>query len=413
MSKLLERIIRNVLTEGSIKISVETITPEDNQIITSVQNRLKINPNKRKFETFDGLRIVLQRVGGRIEDKDGNKTYGIDQSELQSQVLMKLNSLIGLYKPMKGSDYVWLITTDLRLNDKRDERKPKEERIFARYSVTAIYIQKSLIVKQIKADQSAGYLDTLQGGAMVFDLDKAVPKWTSRSTVDVNQNVNQVNAPYGTVSFGEYDPIVRSLYVYFNLDKLGYQITDTYNCELRGAVQQFQVENSLDSTGNYDKKTSDRARSLKRPSYEFEDIAAVKRFVAACEVDQSKSTDINNIVVPQGGFKYSGPYADPSMGTANDTEFEKVQILMEKALISSGIASHQKHKTEATSWITGYKLNPGDYGDRTAVHVGKLMSYMINALGINLDNINNKIVDQQFVNVLKTFDQLVANKNNK
>jgi hypothetical protein len=415
MSKLLERIIREVLTEGSIKISVETITPEDTQIIKDVQNRLKINPNKRKFETFDGLRIVLQRIGGRVEDEKGNKTYGIDQSELQSQVLMKLNSLIGLYKPMTGPDYVWLITTDLRLNDKRDERKPKEERIFARYSVTAIYIQKSLIGKQIKDDQSAGYLDTLSKGAMVFDLDKAVPKWISRSAVDVNQNVNQVNAPYGTVSFGDNDPLVKELYVYFNLvDEFGYKLTNDFNCELRGAVQQFQIENISEATGNYDKKTSNKARAIQSPIYVFKDKEAVKRLADSCKLEQTKSTDINNIVVPQGGFKYSGPNADPTMGTANDLEFEKVQILMEKALISAGYVSHKKHKKDATSWIAGYKINPGDYGDRTAVHVGKLMEYMINALGIDLDNRDRNIVDQQFVNILKTFDQLVAaNKGKK
>jgi polyhydroxyalkanoate synthesis regulator phasin len=268
---------------------------------------------------------------------------------------------------------------------------------------------------KIKADQSAGYLDTLSKGAMVFDLDKAVPKWISRSAVDVNQNVNQVNAPYGTVSFGDNDPLVKELYVYFNLvDEFGYKLTNDFNCELKGAIQQFQIENILEATGNYDKKTSNKARAIQSPIYVFKDKEAVKRLADSCKLEQTKSTDINNIVVPQGGFKYSGQSADPSIGTANDLEFEKVQILMEKALISSGIASHQKHKKDATNWITGYKLNPGDYGDRTAVHVGKLMSYMINALGIDLDNRDRNIVDQQFVNILKTFDQLVAaNKGKK
>ena len=417
MSKLLERIIREVLNEGTITISIETVKPEDTQIIKDIQNRLKINPSKRSFETFDGLRVVLQRVGGRFEDPAGNKTYDITPEELQSQVLMKLNSLVGLYKPMKGPDYVWLITTDLRLNDKRDARKPKEERIFAKYSITAIYIKKSLVAKQIQPSKTTGYLDTLRDGALVFAYDKFnASQWTNRGNDDAEQATSElVNAPFGTVSFGDNDPLVKALYVYFNLvDEFSYDLTNDFNCELKGAIQQFQIENQLESTGNYDIKTSNRARSLQSSTYVFKDKEAVKRFVSACAVDQSKSTDINNIIVPKGGFKYSGPNADPTKGTANDDEFFKVQKLMEKALITAGYASHQKHKDEATSWISGYKINPGDYGDRTAVHVGKLMEYMINALGIDLDNRDRNIVDQQFVNILKTFDQLVAaNKGKK
>jgi hypothetical protein len=401
MSKLLEQIIRQVLNEGQIKISIETVKPEDEQIIKDVQNRLKIDSTKRKFETLDGLRVVLQRIGGRAEQPSGEKTFAIDPTELQSQVLMKLNSLTGLYKPMTGPDYIWLITTDLRLNDKRDERKPKEERIFARYSVTAIYIQKSLIAKQVTSSIT-GYLDTLRNGAMVFAYDKFnAAQWTNRGNDASKQATSDlVNAPFGTVSFGDNDPLVKSLNVYFNLAKeFGFNLTNDFNCDLKGAIQQFQIENKLEATGNYDAKTSNKARSLQNPIYVFKDKEAVKRLAMQCSVEQTSGTVVGDIKIPEGGFKYSGPMADPTKGTAKDPEFYKVQQLMASALVTLGFTTNKKHKQEAQSFIDGIKNNQGDYADRTRLHVGKLKNVMIKQ-NIDLKNTSNEVVDQQFVEIL-------------
>jgi peptidoglycan hydrolase-like protein with peptidoglycan-binding domain len=397
MSKLLERIIRDVLNEGQIRVSVETITAEDTQIIKDVQNRLKIDPAKRTFENFDGLRIVLQRIGGRVEDEAGNKTYGIDKSELQSQVLLKLNSLVGIYKPMTNADYVWLITTDLRLNDKRDARKPKEERIFARYSVTAIYIQKSLISKEIKADAASGYLDTLRGGAMVFDLDTAVPKWIRRSTPEVSQTAELVNAPYGAVSFGAHDPLVKSLYLYFNLvGEFMYELTNDYNCELKGAVQQFQIENGLPATGNYDEATSKFARGLQSPTYVFKDKEAVKRLADSCKLEQTTTERPKDITVPPGGFK---------VGEKQNVEFYKVQKLMllyfENILANPTYAEKLK-KLDIYKSYTALKkalettTNQGNWGQATS----KVVTFLKN--GFKPQMPDNGIVDNEFVDKLKT-----------
>lgn len=404
MSKLLEQIIRQVLAEGRIKISIETVKSEDLQIIKDVQTRLKIDPNKRKFETFDGLRVVLQRTGGRIENPDGSKTSPLDGKLIQTEVISKLNSLVGLYKPMVGSDYIWLITTDLRLNDKRDERRPKEERIFAKYSVTAIYIQKSLITKQIDATKTTGYLDTLMDGALVFSLDKInASQWIRRGNdkVDIN-NIELVNAPFGQVTFGKYDPLVKSLYTYFDLvNKFGYALTSDFNCELKGAVQQFQIENGLEATGDYDEATSTRARSLKLPMYVFKDIEAVKRLAAQCVTDQTKTKQddttgepaVVDIKIPPGGFK---------RGIKNDTEFFKVQKLMENALIFLKFTTNEKHKTDSLDFINGIKKSPGTYGDKTKKVVFKLKWVMVNKAGNNLTNTSDELVDQQFIEILKT-----------
>ena len=396
MSKLLERIIRDVLNEGQIRVSVETITAEDTQIIKDVQNRLKIDPTKRTFENFDGLRIVLQRIGGRVEDEAGNKTYGIDKLELQSQVLMKLNSLVGIYKPMTNPDYVWLITTDLRLNDKRDARKPKEERIFARYSVTAIYIQKSLISKEIKADAASGYLDTLRGGAMVFDLDTAVPKWIRRSTPEVNQTAELVNAPYGAVSFGAHDPLVKSLYLYFNLvGEFMYELTNDYNCELKGAVQQFQIENGLPATGNYDDATSKFARSLQSPTYVFKDKEAAKRLADSCKLEQTTAEVPKDITVPPGGFKY---------GEKQNAEFYKVQKLMLlyfENILANPTSAEKLKKLDIYKSYTDLKkalettTNQGNYGVATS----KVVTFLKNGWKLAL---NDGVVDNEFVDKLKT-----------
>jgi len=403
MSKLLERIIRDVLKEGRINISIETVKPEDLQIIKDVQNRLKIDSTKRKFETLDGLRVVLQRIGGRVEQPYGDKTYAIDPLELQSQVLMKLNSLTGMYKPMTGADYVWLITTDLRLNDKRDERKPKEERVFAKYSVTAIYIQKSLIAKQVGPGKTNGYIDTLRNGAHVFSLDAlTASQWINRGNDDIKKGEAElVNAPFGTVSFGDHDPLVKSLNVYFNLvSEFDFELTNDYNCEIKAAVEQFQLENRLESTGNYDAKTSTRARALQSPTYVFKDKEAVKRLAAQCVADQSKTKQadvsvntVTDIKVPTTGFAY---------GIKKDPEFYKVQQSMENALKVLKFNTDPKHKAASIDFIEGIKKSPGTYGDRTKKIVSLLKYVMVEKAKISLTNISDKLVDQQFIEVLTT-----------
>lgn len=396
MSKLLEQIIRQVLAEGRIKISIETVKSEDLQIIKDVQTRLKIDPNKRKFETFDGLRVVLQRTGGRIENPDGSKTSPLDGKLIQTEVISKLNSLVGLYKPMVGSDYIWLITTDLRLNDKRDERRPKEERIFAKYSVTAIYVQKSLITKQIDSTKT-GYLDTLMDGALVFSLDKInASQWIRRGNdeVDIN-NIELVNAPFGQVTFGKHDPLVKSLYTYFDLvNKFGYALTSDFNCELKGAIQQFQIENGLTATGDYDEATSTRARSLKLPMYVFKDIEAAKRLAATCKTEQSTVERPKDIIVPEGGFK---------QGEKQNLEFYKVQKLMLiyfENLLSDPVKAEKLKQLDVYKSYTALKTaletttNQGNYGEATL----KVVTFLKNGWKLSL---NDGVVDNEFIDKLK------------
>jgi hypothetical protein len=381
--------------------------------------------DRSNFKKYGGLVLTATRKFGREQSADGNKSFEYTPAQIKNNIRSMLNTLTSIWNPMKSAGYVWLVTTDIKPVE--PDAREKSEKIIAKYEFLCMYVSRDSLTTNIDP-KTKGYLYSLDDGALVFDWDSIDAKqWKRAAVVAVDDPLTRIKAPYNLISYGDKSDVVNQLYIYFDLVDLDGTTSATsigftaptdmrFNCDLKSVIQWFQQTNNIPVTGNWDVATRNKALSIDEAPYTVPTSAfdSIRSAAASCRINSGETAkDINTITVPEGGFKYSGPYADPSKGTANDPEFEKVQILMEKALILSGIASHQKHKDEAARWITGYKLNPGDYGDRTAVHVGKLMSYMINALGINLDNRNNKIVDQQFVNVLKTFDQLVANKNNK
>jgi len=396
MSKLLERIIRSILTEDNITLAQEPLQPDDLTFINSnIRRPLAIDSKSMNFDSMYGFRVTLERFGLRDKDDEtGNRSREITPIEFQSQVVLKLNGLRGMYKTMTGPDYVWVITSDLKTDAKRDARKPKSDRLFAKYYSIATYIKTSLIPKTLSSTM-AGCIDTLSGGALVFDLEqvKGFNEWTRA----VNPSDDKlVNAPYSTVSFGDVSSTVRDLYAYFNLESIyNYPIQNKFECELKGAIQQFQTENGLPVTGNYDNATMKFAFSLKQKEYIFKEQFGVKQFVGQCKIENRQVIDVvTNIKVPEGGFIY---------GIKADVEFYRVQQLMleyyenllktpniEKALKAS---PSYKNYTSLKKALANQAYR-GDYGSGTQ----KMVKFLKDGFKMTT---SDKVVEAEFVNKLK------------
>ena len=396
MSKLLEQIIRNILTEDSMVLGIEPLQAEDLTFINSqIRTPLGIASKDMNFYNLGGTRITLKRVG--LRDKDdvtGKRSREITPIEFQTNVVLKLNGLRGGYLPMTGPDYVWIITGDLKTDAKRDARNPKSDRIIAKYYSVATYVKTSLIPKTL-TNTMEGYINKLSGGALVFNLeDVNFNEWTREINIEP---VTLANAPYVTVSYGDESRVVRELYAYFNLESslFNYTVQNKFGCELKGAIQQFQTENGLPVTGDYDNATMKFATSLKKNKYVFKDQFGVKQFVGQCQIANRQVIDVvTNIKVPEGGFTY---------GIKGDVEFYRVQQLMleyyenllknpkfEKALKAS---PHYKTYTTLKKALAT-QANHGNYGPGTA----KLVKFLKDGFKMTT---SDKVVDAEFVNKLK------------
>lgn len=395
MSKLLEQIIRNILTEDSMVLGIEPLQAEDLTFIDSqIRTPLGIASKDMNFYNLGGTRITLKRVG--LRDKDdvtGKRSREITPIEFQTNVVLKLNGLRGGYLPMTGPDYVWIITGDLKTDAKRDARNPKSDRIIAKYYSVATYVKTSLIPKTL-INTMEGYINKLSGGALVFNLeDVNFNEWTREINIEP---VTLANAPYVTVSYGDESRVVRELYAYFNLESslFNYTVQNKFGCELKGAIQQFQTENGLTVTGDYDNATMKFATSLKKNIYVFKDQFGVKQFVGQCQIANRQVIDVvTNIKVPEGGFTY---------GIKGDVEFYRVQQLMieyfenllknpkfEKTLKAS---PHYKTYTTLKKALAT-QANHGNYGDGTQ----KMVKFLKDGFKMTT---SDKVVDAEFVNRL-------------
>ena len=414
MSKLLEQIIRNILTEDSMVLGIEPLQAEDLIFINSqIRTPLGIASKDMNFYNLGGTRITLKRVGLRDrDDVTGKRSREITPIEFQTNVVLKLNGLRGGYLPMTGPDYVWIITGDLKTDAKRDARNPKSDRIIAKYYSVATYVKTSLIPKTL-TNTMKGYINKLTGGALVFNLENVnFNEWTRGINIEP---VTLANAPYVTVSYGDESRVVRELYAYFNLESslFNYTVQNKFGCELKGAIQQFQTENGLTVTGDYDTATMKFATSLKKNKYVFKYPAEVKQFANICQRENRSVVDyISDIVVPKDGFKFKE--------TANNNEFYKVQAAMIKflndayaalpAIINDKKIKLQKKKMKDALSLLETALtkqdNRGDYGEATQTVVGICKNILIIGLKISLTNTTNKFVDQQFVDELTKKRQL-------
>ncbi len=414
MSKLLEQIIRNILTEDSMVLGIEPLQAEDLTFINSqIRTPLGIASKDMNFYNLGGTRITLKRVG--LRDKDdvtGKRSREMTPIQFQTNVVLKLNGLRGGYELMTRPDYVWIITGDLKTDAKRDARNPKSDRIIAKYYSVATYVKTSLIPKTLTTTLK-GYINKLSGGALVFNLeDVNFNEWTREINIEP---VTLANAPYVTVAYGDESRVVRELYAYFNLESslFNYTVQNKFGCELKGAIQQFQTENGLTVTGDYDNATMKFATSLKKNIYVFKDQFGVKQFVGQCQIANRQVIDVvTNIKVPEGGFKFKE--------TANNNEFYKVQAAMIKFLNDAFVSlptntnnkktnTNNKKMKDALSLLETALTNQdnrGDYGEATQAVVGICKNILINGLKISLTNTTNNFVDQQFVDELTKKRQL-------
>lgn len=431
---LLEQIIRQVLNEGQIRVSLETLRPEDEARMKKVHDLIgissKLNKETDKFSTADGVIIKVQRIGGRLED---TKSFEITDKELMDHVMYKLNTLAGTYSKMNGPEYVWLVSRDVNLGT-RDLKKPKEKRVITSYMMNAFYVKRSLFNKTISTS-TTGYFGTTSKGALVFDLQKInETQWKKITTagLDISTNLPQIldyGYPVTELTYKSKSMQVPVLFSYLaqnlykvltpdDADKITskYKSDQTYGDYHKALVEAFQREQNLTVTGNWDEATLKRAQQLEETIYTFTDTTDLKTRIDAIFKEETKQeVQLANIIVPAAGFKYGE--------TTGNAEFYKVQIAMIDFCKKIGVPS----------WPTDIKDNPsrnennklaiktlaeleialqdtkqhGTYGNKTqaVVKTCKLIltkMLMPPEMRITLLNTSTNVVDQQFVTAIIT-----------
>jgi len=391
MNRILEQIIKNVLTEENITLGQEVLQPGDDQMISAnIRTPLNISPDKANFNTFDGFRVTLSRFGLRDEDPTtGEKSRVITPNEFQTDVILKLNGLRGTYLPMTSPDYVWVITTDLKTDDRR---KPKAQRLFAKYYSIAVYIQTKLLPKTI-TNKMSGYVDTLRGGAMVFDIEKVnFVEWTKNKSIDT-EPITLTAAPLTQVTFGQTNSVVRNLYAYFGLKELGYDVPgdNVFGCDLKGAIQQFQRENNIEVTGNYDELTARTAFRLRNSKYEFKHPDEIKQFANIC----TRELIANKPVITQNTRTINTPATGFTYGMRNNAELKKLQDKL-KATLS---ISPQKDNPYVKNF-TNVRNMKGNYSDLTRSLIAFLKGGLKDSAGNYFKNLKGEVIEPEFVEFL-------------
>lgn len=420
---LLENIIRKFLFEqgGKLSIDLGKVTDRDRAVFTKELKQTIMK--KQSFTVKDAgvVRIDITRTGGRTEVGDEKKSL-YNEASVLNDALGYLNRFqSGLLSTHTGKDFVWFL-----LIDPYTAKTDKEEKIRAKYSVLAMYVRTTLLFRT--PESGAGYLDTLSRGAMVYNLAKITnTEWKPIGKTYIDEPPIQGgevietidDLPFKELAYGtKYTSDVRSmnmLYAYFEKNFNALNILNIrefkkqagFRCELKSIIEQFQYEQNIPTTGIWDKRTRTAAVALKDLEYTIKNTNELKERYKTCQIENNEivdepDTNVSDIKLPEiGYFKYAGPTADPNKGTAKDPEFYKVQQLMANALQVLGFTKNAKHKDASLKYINAIKKYPGDYGDSTKAVVGKLKNVMIQA-GSTLNNTSNEIVDQQFINILKT-----------
>jgi peptidoglycan hydrolase-like protein with peptidoglycan-binding domain len=420
---LLEQIIRKVLTEANITVSVEPMAASDIQSMKKLHDTLgitsKLQKETDKFSAADGINIKIRRSGGRLEDPTTkNKSYAISDADLLDYVKTKLDSLAGTYSKMKTAEYVWLVSRDVNVNSAIDKatksvdlpKKLKDEKIIATYIIRAFYVKTSILGRSV-TNTTTGYITTLRGGALVFDSQKInETQWIPKrgvATVDKPTPTQELGYPEREITFGDDKPTsVRSLFSYFqnNLNKIytpaEYEIImSTYKTQSvfgeihKAMVESFQAENNIAVTGAWDAATLNKARELNAETYDFKNTAVLKSKIDSVLAKDRVITNKNEIIVPAGGFKYGITKGDP--------EFYKVQELMIAWLKDNKVEISKKYGEKFNDWITalnkqanGKYMYRGDYGSSTKVFVGVIQE----KLNLGTDN---TVVNQAFIDAIK------------
>jgi hypothetical protein len=415
---ILEQIIRQVLNEGKIQISIETLRPTDETAMNSLHDDLnitsKLSNEINKFAAADGFLIKIKRIGGRSEDETGKKSYELDPIALRAKAIQQIDTLSGAYAPMKSSEYIWFISPNVNENP-RDIKKSKDTRVIATYIIQAFYVKSSLISKPatLQNHPASGYITTTASNGLIYDKSKIVrSQWryeVKTGTEIPSQIQADLGAPLKELKFGQKDSTaVRLLFLYFSenltsilpasdVEKLREELKQesTFGNFHKAFIEAFQKEQNLPITGDYDTETLQRVSQLNKDSYTFENTDDLKTRINKA-IDATRSIiDVSNIIVPAGGFKYKV--------TDNDPEFAKVQALMIGWLQKSGIDTSVKHSTKFNEWQTslnkqtdGIFVNRGDFDDVTKYFVELIKK--VPSLGLGNDY---SIVNQNFIDAIK------------
>lgn len=338
---LLEQLIRKALHEQGATIVVETavLNTEEDKLMKDLHKEIlgSTQLSKVTYSTADGTSILISRRGGRGDDKK----FELSPEDLKKQAIFKLNTLQAGLLAKTSSDYVWIL--DMQDTKLGKRKKPKEERLFATYRFCAFYISRSLLAKSITAS-ATGYIQSIGKGALLFDRAKIkTSEWKStKGTVSIDEpdKIGGVlTVPRSELKFGDLEASVLSLFRYFYSDTTASsQLTNLasvknsrkFGCELRAACEQFQKEQGLTITGEWDSASIEKAEQLyqakinkldpsKTPgaSYVFVTPADLKTRIATCELETK----------PKDKYIEFLPYDSRNDSTAAKTKFTKNYFL--------------------------------------------------------------------------------------
>ena len=338
---LLEQLIRKALHEQGATIVVETavLNTEEDKLMKDLHKEIlgSTQLSKVTYSTADGTSILISRRGGRGDDKK----FEMSPEDLKKQAIFKLNTLQAGLLAKTSSDYVWIL--DMQDTKLGKRKKPKEERLFATYRFCAFYISRSLLTKSITAS-ATGYIQSIGKGALLFDRAKIkTSEWKfTKGTVSIDEpdKIGSVlTVPRSELKFGDLEASVLSLFRYFYSDTTASsQLTNLasvknsrkFGCELRAACEQFQKEQGLAVTGEWDSASIEKAEQLyqakinkldpsKTPgaSYVFVTPADLKTRIATCELETK----------PKDKYIEFLPYDSRNDSTAAKTKFTKNYFL--------------------------------------------------------------------------------------
>jgi undecaprenyl pyrophosphate synthase len=360
---LLENVIRKFLFEKSeVKLRIEVPTSQDVEFFEKQIKKLITKKNEITVQTADVIRYEVIRIGGREETSDDQKISSYNESSLQTDILFALNRLTGTYGQKTNADYVWVIAFD-----PYNTEQNKQSKIRAKYVILASYISKSLL-PAIKLDNTtSGFFGKTSKGAYVFNLEKInETEWKSKSKVIAGEPIQGGDAieslsdlPITDLKFGNKNSNVNKLYSYFdiNFPKIGidnvreFKRTVGFGCELKSMIEQFQTEQNIPVTGDWDKLTRMKVFDLKKVEYEIQDINSLNQRISTCKI---KNLDLNNIVYPA-----SGAFTPENTKQPNE-EFKKIQQILLNYAKTKGVPETFSGYSEIKSLDGVYSNNIGN-----------------------------------------------------
>lgn len=340
--QLLENIIRKFLFEqgGRLSIDLGKITTRDRQIFEKQVTPLLKTNTVYNAKDAGLVRIDIIRSGGRTKVGD-DKISSYDEKLVVADALDYLNRFrTGLISNHTTSDFVWFLIVD-----PYSKSSEKEQKIRAKYSVLAIYVRTSLLYKIPPSKIGVGWLETLNRGSDVYDFNRIkTTEWKSSFKINVDVPVSGgefletlddlplTKLTYGT-TFKSNTKALNIVYAYFegNFPELGitnvreFKTQAGFGCELKSIIEQFQEDQKITVTGEWDTETRQAALKLGKLEYITSNKEALQAKYKKCTLE---NLDLQNIKYPAGGA------FTPENTKTYNIEFVKVQTIMLNYIIS-------------------------------------------------------------------------------